>query len=328
MKLIRQKYNYHVSLDTVEELEKIILSDTSISFTNEINKKISKILFHLLNFIIKKNTNKKNESNISTKLTENKLKSSVFAVLMGPDFSKCLPYFLFNKNKNLYVFDAWPSNHNLIIKFLKFFKVKNVFFTSSQATKIIKDQVRNTNCFWVPEGILPESYKSFHYKDKTIDVLALGRRFNTYHEQIVKCLKSNNKLYLYEKERGNVIFPTRNGFIEGLAKSKISICVPSSITHPDRSGNIETMTIRYLQSMASKCIIVGHAPKEMITLFGYNPVIEIDRKNPENQIISILNNYADYYPLIEKNYEMVLKNHTWKNRWKTMKEILNKNASF
>jgi hypothetical protein len=323
MKLIRQKYNYHVSLDTVEEFERIILLDTSVSFVNETHKKISKAIFHLLKLFIRKSTHKKSISDLSSKSSQQKLSPTLFAVLMGPDFSKCLPYFLFAKNKNLYIFDAWPSNQQLIIKYLNHFKIKNVFFTSSQATEIIQKQVSNTTCHWVPEGVLPESYKNFLYKDKTIDVLALGRKYDTYHQQIVGCLERNNKEYLYEKKKGNIIFPTRDGFVEGLAQSKISICVPSSITHPERSGNIEVITQRYLQSMVSKCIILGHAPKELITLFGYNPIVEIDYKNPEGQVLGILENYSDYHSLVEKNYEMVLKNHTWQNRWDSIKQILN-----
>ena len=110
-----------------------------------------------------------------------------------------------------------------------------------------------------------------------------------------------------------------------MAKSKISICVPSSITHPDRSGNIETMTVRYLQSMVSKCLILGRAPKEMITLFGYNPVIEIDSEDPEGQIISIINNYSNYFGLIEKNYQTVLEKHTWNKRWAEIKLLIKEN---
>lgn len=254
-----------------------------------------------------------------------KNKKTLFAVLMGPDFSKCFPYFLFSENRNLYLFDAWPKEQDGIIKFLNAFKVNNVFITSSQVVKSIQSKTPNTNCFWIPEGINPELYKYYEYPNKTIDVLALGRRYDAYHKQIVNYLENNNKIYLYEKQRGNIIFPTREGFVKGMAKSKISICVPSSITHPDRSGNIETMTIRYLQSMVSKCIILGHAPKEMVTLFGYNPVIEIDYEDPKGQITSILNNYSDYFELIEKNYQTVLEKHTWNKRWTEINLLLDKN---
>lgn len=325
MKLINQKYNYHVSLDTVKEFEQIILSDPSITSRNESNRFFSKSLFYAFRMFTKNMVISENESNSMVSKKFKSGKENLFAVLMGPDFSKCLPHFVTSKNKSLYIFDAWPKEHEGIIKFLNFFKVDNVFLTSSQAVEIIQSKVKKTNCFWMPEGINPECYQFNNYKDRNIDVLAFGRRYNAYHEQIVQCLEYNNKEYLYEKERGNIIFPTREAFTEGMAKSKISICVPSSITHPERSGNFETLTIRYLQSMVSKCIILGHAPKEMITLFGYNPVIEIDLKNPQDQILSILNNYSDYFPLVEKNYQTVLQHHTWKNRWEDMKLLLNQN---
>jgi hypothetical protein len=142
---------------------------------------------------------------------------------------------------------------------------------------------------------------------------------------IVDSLAEKGYTYLYELKKGELIFPTRQDFIAGLAKTKISICVPSSVTHPERSGNIETMTIRYLQSMVSKCLIVGHAPKEMIDLFGYNPVIEIDFTNPVGQIESILNNYNSYTALIEKNYNEVIQHHTWQCRWEQIKMVYSAN---
>jgi hypothetical protein len=71
----------------------------------------------------------------------------------------------------------------------------------------------------------------------------------------------------------------------GLANSKISICVPSDITHPERTGNISTITNRYLQSMASKCLILGKLPHDMLHLFDYNHIIEIDEENPVLQIV-------------------------------------------
>lgn len=324
MKLITQKYNNHVSLDTVEEFERIILSDKSIISINETNKTLSKVLFYIYRIIPKKKSFKNNNSQVKD-LLDKPSQSHFFVILMGLDFSKCLPFFISSNTKSIYLFDAWPKKHDEIIKFLNIFKVKNLFLSSSQAVEIIQSKTKYTNCFWVAEGINVEGYKHYSFKDKTIDVIALGRKYDSYHQQIVTSLENNKKVYLYEKEKGKIIFPTRNEFIEGMAKSKISICVPSNITHSERSGDIETMTIRYLQSMVSKCLILGHAPKEMITLFGYNPVIEIDSKDPEGQILSILNNYEYYHQLIEKNYQVVLKNHTWSNRWDKIKQLLNEN---
>lgn len=238
-----------------------------------------------------------------------------FAVLMGPDFLKCLPRFCFAGQKGIYMFDAWPQSHGIIKTFLDGFDVGYAFFSSSQVAERLQGIVRRTKCYWIPEGIEPAQYRFYSHEMKDIDVLALGRKYDAYHEQIVHTLRNDRKEYLYEKVKGETIFPTREEFVNGLARSKISICVPSSITHPSRTGDIQTMTVRYLQSMVSKCLIVGHAPEEMIRLFGYNPVIEIERQDPGNQLRFILKNYGDYLSLVEQNYSAVIEHHTWRRRW-------------
>jgi hypothetical protein len=138
----------------------------------------------------------------------------------------------------------------------------------------------------------------------------------------VPALKKAGKTYVYETEKGKIIFPGREEFVRGLARARVSICVPSSITHPERAGDIETMTIRYLQSIASKCLVLGHAPAEMVELFGYNPVVEIDMSDPVGQVLDILGRYEDYLPLIERNFDRVSREHTWENRWKGMAAVL------
>jgi len=245
-----------------------------------------------------------------------------FAIMMGFHVLMCVPYFMFPGRKSFYLFDAWPANHPRILQFVQSWEVDHVFVSSSQAAERLNQQSGTRRFIWMPEGVSPEKYRRRPYAEKDIDVLHLGRRYDPYHSQIVTALENHKKTYLYERQRGQVIFPTRGEFLDGLARSKISICVPCSITHPDRAGDIETMTMRYLQSMASKCLVVGHTPAEMIELFGYNPVIEIDKKNPDKQLLELLNRFDDYVPLIEKNYAAVTSEHTWHNRWQQIARII------
>ncbi len=74
------------------------------------------------------------------------------------------------------------------------------------------------------------------------------------------------------------------------------------------------MTQRYLHCMESKIIVLGVIPPEMIELFGYNPIVEIDIENPVAQIKYILTHLEEYSELIERNYEEVKRNHTWHKR--------------
>jgi glycosyltransferase involved in cell wall biosynthesis len=216
----------------------------------------------------------------------------------------------------------WPASHQIAIDYIKYFHLDYVFISSSVVVQKFNHLMRDKKCYWIPEGINPDEYKFYPVEQRNIDVLAFGRKYQKYHEAIVNNLKEKRYNYLYEKNSGGLVFATKHEFIEGLARSKVSICVPHSLTNPDKAEDVETMTIRYLQSMASKCLIVGHAPAEMIELFGYNPVIEIDMNDPVNQLEHILENYLTYSGFIEKNYNEVIKNNTWMNRWNQIKSIL------
>jgi hypothetical protein len=44
--------------------------------------------------------------------------------------------------------------------------------------------------------------------------------------------------------------------------------------------------------------------------------------DPVGQIEEILRNYDDFEPLIEKNYNECIANHTWKNRWQSISSII------
>ena len=321
--IINDIKNRHVSVDTKEEFETILLAESGIQ-----KAKLNKLFFWFefrMYWLLKKigftTVRKTSEKNRKKPLQD---KKHLFIVMMWFDYYGYRPYGLTtNHNRSIYMFDAWEKNHKNIVDFVREFCIDYVFVSSSQATDMLNRLLGQKRFFWIPEGINPDEYKVIPYEEKNIDVLALGRRYDVHHNAVVVSLETSTQTYtyLYEKEKGKIIFPTREEFIDGLARTKISICTPSNITHPDRAGNIETMTIRYLQSMLSKCLIVGYAPKEMIELFGYNPVIEIDNENPSGQLEYLLENYTDYIPLIEKNYQQVIANHTWKSRWECIKTI-------
>lgn len=235
-------------------------------------------------------------------------------VAIGYQKEKFFPYFLFQaKSKSLWMYDAWEPLFDEIEKTIRFYRLNHIFIASKQSVAYFNGlNIPNFKAYWVPEAVDVSKYEFIDYQKRTIDVLQLGRKWNEYHNKI-KTLE-NDFVYTYEKKAGEIIFKTREEFINGLANSKISICVPSNITHPERTGKISTLTNRYLQSMASKCLILGKLPYDMQFLFEYNPIIEIDEENPIEQIRSILKNYESYIPLIEKNYEIVKNQHSWNNR--------------
>lgn len=246
---------------------------------------------------------------------------NLFTIFMGSRFPKIFPYIFRKGYKAIYLFDAWPVTHAFIARFVRDFKINHLFVSSSQATEMLNKILDNEICFWLPEGIDANDYRFYQPEKKDIEVVAIGRKFDLYHDLIVAPLLQKQINYVFSTAE-KMAFTDHSDLIEGLARSKISICFPANSTHPERTGGIETMTHRYLQSMASKCLVLGKAPEEMIVLFGYNPVIEVDMNNPDKQVIEILSNFEKYTELIERNYEMVVRNHTWENRWESISTII------
>jgi hypothetical protein len=304
-------YSGYVAQDTVNEFQKVILAtgveqETTPNFTRLVSHVFLRMIPRRLSLLslYKKNGVRK------------------FCIIVGHEFQKCLFSFLNNAANYLYIFDAWPAYQDWIAYFIHTMRVRHVFFSSRSATELFSAKGLNCTFTWIPEAITPDDYRFAPYTQKDISVLAFGRRYDEYHDAIVDRLAQENITYLYEKVKAELVFRSREEFIDGLARTRISICVPSSITHPEKSGGISTMTMRYLQSMASKALIVGYMPEEMKTLFDYMPIVEIDKYAPAEQLLAILNDFDQYIPLIERNYAYIQQHHTWEHRWATIRQAL------
>ena len=319
--IARRPRRYHVSQDTVEELEAAILRDFRVAPASEgllqagaglLTRGASRLGLDAGKLL-------RAGSRDPRKIDPHR---DYFAVMMNLDASRTAPWFMRDARKSVYLFDAWQSKHRQIVDFVEAWGIQYAFVSSSQAAESLSRISERCTFIWVPEGIDPSRYQHRSPLERDIDVLQLGRKYDAYHVMIEPALRKAGRTYVYEKAKGSIIFPTRAEFISGLARSRISVCVPSSVTHPDRAGDIETMTIRYLQSIVSKCLVVGHAPAEMVELFGYNPVVEIDIAAAGEQIVDLLANYDDFVPLIEKNFATVTELHTWDRRWERIASVL------
>lgn len=249
---------------------------------------------------------------------------SIFCILMAShNIYKLIPASLKSKAIFLYIFDLWENEYDYFEKALRAFSVNAVFFSSLKTKNDFEIRMKDsdTKLFWLPEAVNISKYKYGDYDKKDIDILSFGRKYSQYHEKIFPFFQVNNINYLYKKGKEH-IFQTEEEFINGLARAKISLCFPASETNPEYARNISKITMRYFQSMASKCLILGKKPDDMDYIFDYNPVIEADENDPCQQISSILSNYNDYIPLIERNYQEVKNKHQFTNRIASIFELL------
>jgi hypothetical protein len=240
------------------------------------------------------------------------------AILMGPAEYRLLP-FSYGREVVVYCFDCWPAKYARWEAFFRRNRIRLAFFSARRSAEHFSQTIPGMKSVWLPEAVDPEAYLNRKpLPERSIDVLELGRRSDSFHQAITPRLKERHRVHLYEQEKGQIIFPTREALVNGLGDSKISVCFPSSLTHPDRSGDVETVTYRYFEALASACLILGKCPQELQDLFGYNPVIEADQSDPAGQLEKIFQNLSDYQELVDRNYRRLLEVGTWKLRADSM----------
>lgn len=234
------------------------------------------------------------------------------------------PFFLCSGGDHaLVLMDTWPVNFETVAKWSRQYRISNIFVSSQQACAELRAMAPELNWHWLPEGLPHDQYRPHAWEDKSIDVLSFGRKFDKLHEILKEGLPAAGVSYAYEPKPYEVLFPTQEEFLEGLGSARISVCFPSSVTHPQRSGHIETLTVRYLQSMASKCLIYGQSPAELRELFGYEPVVPVDWNNPVGQLSAILQDPSPYVDLVERNFATLHSAHTEIDRARKLAETMN-----
>lgn len=230
--------------------------------------------------------------------------------------------FCFNHEIIPVLWDTWPRYWDEIVKSFKRHNVRLAFFTQKQTADFVKSKLPTVECVHLPEGIKAKKYirPVKQLKDRPVDVLEMGRIYQSFHSQAIR----SNTIVKYA-QNNELLFPTFDDLLEGLGDAKIVTCFPRCMTHPEHAGDVETLTQRYWECMLSKCIIIGHAPHELVDLLGYNPVVEVDTKAVPVQLESIIAHINDYQDMVDKNYDAALKYADWSKR---LPSILNALASF
>ncbi len=242
--------------------------------------------------------------------------------LMGPAEYRLFPQGYFSEAV-VYCFDCWPRHYARWQGLFLRHRIRLAFFSAQQSAAHFAEQIPQMRSVWLPEATDPTAYdhrRPLH--EREIDVLEVGRRYESWHQQVVSGLQQKALIHLFESPRGQLVFPTQERFVQGLGNSRISVCFPASLTTPERAGGVETVTHRYFEAMASGCLILGHCPKELLELFGYNPIIEADLESSLEQLLAILANIETYQDLVERNYQRLLEVGTWKVRVRALCESL------
>ncbi|MBR4572171.1 MAG: hypothetical protein IKO28_01965 [Prevotella sp.] len=214
-----------------------------------------------------------------------------------------------------FFWDVWPENFEKTFAWLKRHNTKTAIFTSSQVAEMVRARFPEMNVLAVTEGIDVENYSEGKLlRDREIDFLEYGRNI----DRVVKYRFHGLNVLRGQKNGKNLL--TSEQLLKDLQNSKVVAAYTKKWTNPELAGEIDTLTQRYWECMLSGCIMIGHAPQELVDLIGYNPVIEIDRNYPDDQLTSVLSNIADYQKLTDRNRNSAIKYGDWKY---SMQRVMN-----
>ena len=216
------------------------------------------------------------------------------------------------------VWDCWPAYFEMMCAWLEKHQVRTAIFTSSQTAEQMRQRFPMMNILTITEGIETDNWdEGQELKDRLIGLYEIGsvKRgiFRKKHPEEYK------QLFNKPKRWG---FRTQEDYQRLLMNSRLTVIFPRSITEPETAQAIETLTQRYWECMLSRILMVGHAPKELTDLIGYNPVIELDMEHDLEQIEQLLAHIEDYQPLVDRNRETVLAMGSWDIRMKEIMEWL------
>ena len=214
------------------------------------------------------------------------------------------------------IWDCWPCYFEKMCRWLEKHQVRTAIFTSSQTAERVQSRFSKMNIMYCPEAVDASCYQAgTPLAERSIDLLEFGRSNgqlfrSAFPKRINHVCTNQNGRYIYDNEE----------LYEAMSQSKITVALPRSITHPKLAGDIETLTQRYWEGMLSRIVMVGYAPKELVDLIGYNPVVELDTVHATEQIQDILSHIDDYQELVNRNRTTALQYGDWSMR---MKDVMN-----
>ncbi|HEX8626649.1 MAG TPA: hypothetical protein VF755_00565, partial [Catenuloplanes sp.] len=173
---------------------------------------------------------------------------AVLVPVMGPNPGWLFPYSA-TRECVLFCWDVWPPDAALWARLLRRHRVRFAVMTARASALHWRASVPGLRTAWIPEAADPlPGAPGPPLAARRVRVLELGRRHAAYHAAVTPRLARAGVPHRYEQPPGSVVFPTRDDLASGLLDTVVSVCFPSSVTHPRRSGDVATLTRRYLES--------------------------------------------------------------------------------
>ena len=201
-----------------------------------------------------------------------------------------------------WIFDCWGPEYPEWEALLRRHRVRLAFFTARTSAEHFAKTIPGLRTHWLPEAqelsLLRPSKKLV---ERSVQVFEMGRKMQQVHEKIREPLRQAGKKHLFDAPGKHAsVIPTLDLLYQTMGDSAIVMCYPKAMTNPAGAGGVETLTQRYLETMGSGALVVGHCPKELEDLFGFNPVVELSADDPAKHLLEILGSLDKYQDLADR----------------------------
>lgn len=198
--------------------------------------------------------------------------------------------------------DTWPGEDHLLNRILCRYGVKRAAFGQRMSCERWRKLKPDVDFCWIPESANPEDYyQNADLSTRSMLLLEYGRGLPEISEQIKRSASHFGWSYS-PVEASRQRYTSWRDLRVALGQSRAIIALPRSITHPLVAGGCETMSLRYLEGIASRTILLGQCPQELFDLFGFDPVIHVNKNNVVDILADIQNHPCDYQEHVDKCY--------------------------
>ena len=236
----------------------------------------------------------------------------------------------FKKSGNkigIFCYDVWEPEFDGWQKVFDEINPDYIFFGFKKSYEHFKEL--GYNAYWVPLSGDFEVFKPYN-EEKTRLFMQMGRRNDPLHEKILSYLKKHNlednrDNYVYRKDKGEQIYDDINELAREISRTKYFVSVPKMYENFKRTGNIADTICRYYEGMACKTMLIGMKPETFDELFPFKAMISFNDNEDFDEQIEYYETHRDEYDeIVNRNYEYIMKHHSWANRVKQILEIINK----
>jgi hypothetical protein len=247
------------------------------------------------------------------------IRGKAYVVPMAwPNDGRAFPY-LYCREIIPWICDCWPRDYLKWEHLFRRDRVKLAFFSARGSAEHFRRVLPGMESLWMPEGCVPSDYSPRKpLAERSIHLLEIGRKHRPFHEAVAGPVAAAGFRHVFAVDGTNTpVYPDQASLHAALGDSVISVCFPRTVTHPDQAGGLETVTLRYFESIASRCIVLGKCPAELEELFGFNPVIEVG-DDPAGQVLAILRNPSALQGHVDRAYQRLLEVGTYAARTAAM----------